>query len=649
MVLADAVIGLSGMVLVAELLGTVGWFGASGLVIGLALTSAAVLLVVRDAQPTRAVAVPPPAPSVPRWHLLAGAIALLPVAASWMARVVRVFDEGIRGTDTVWYHLPAAVRFLQSGETTAIQFFDDGPLTAYFPMTSSLLHGAGMALFGTDLLTAVVNFAALSMALLAGWRFGARFGVAVPAAVAVGLFLGSPLMVETQAATALNDVVGVALLLTAVALVVQVEPQERTLGLDVVVGLALGLAIGLKVTFLVPAGVLAIGLVVTGKRGARLRALLLYGATAATGLYWYARNTIETGSPVPVLDVALGPLRFEPVTNSPDTQSVSSYLFDGDAWRDYFVPGFADALGPLWFAFLALAAIGLLGTLVRPAVSSLRLVAVVGIASLVAFVFTPQYLDLGEGKPFFFPTNLRYGAAGLAIGVLLAVVVLRRAVAVVLPGLVVATFVAQADPAVWPVFQSRPSFFLDHINRRSSLIGSLVVLGLAGIVAVVTLVARRSGRRIPVGAAILAGALAVVLLVGAALPRYTDHRYAGRLHRGGLFPWGSSVTDARIGAIGLRAQLQYPLAGPDLSNHVDYLVVQTPDGGARPPETCDELLALIEAGRYDYLVAVGNDYVPWVAGQPDAEVIPDIFDPADSFGLEEEVFRLDRGFGDRSC
>ena len=61
------------------------------------------------------------------------------------------------------------------------------------------------------------------------------------------------------------------MLLTAVAVASPGPSTERTLGQDVVAGLALGLAIGMKITFLVPAGLLAVGLVVTAGRGRRLQ------------------------------------------------------------------------------------------------------------------------------------------------------------------------------------------------------------------------------------------------------------------------------------------------------------------------------------------------------------------------------------------
>jgi hypothetical protein len=647
--MGDVVLGLSGMVVVAEILGTVGWFRTAPLVLGLLALSLAVLVLVRD-RPTAATAASTPA--VPRWHLVLGAVALVPVVASWAARLVRALDEGIHGPDTVWYHLPAAARFLQTGRVSSVHFFDDGPVTAYYPMTSSLLHAEGMVLFGSDALSAVANVGALGLALLAAWRIGARFGVAVPAAVALGLLLGGPMLVETQAGTALNDVAGIALLLVAVAVSTRGAPAGRTHGHDVVTGLALGLAIGMKLTFLVPAGLLALGLVATAGRRRWLASLAIFGATAATGLYWYGRNLLVTGNPVPVLDAGAGPVTLDAVTGSPDTRSFSHYVLDGDAWREYFVPGLADSLGPLWVAVLALVLVGLVGSVVAPAERSLRLVGLVGLASLVAFALTPQYLDLAPGQPFFFPTNLRYAAPALALGLALSAIVLRRLMPVVLPLLVALTLVAQADPVSWPVLRSRPSFFTDQIDGASSLSGLALVLGVGGLAVGVARWRSRGARAIPsAGWLVLAGSLVVLVGVAIAHPRYTERRYRDDGGLGALFAWSQGEGDRRIGAIGSYAQSQYPLTGPDLGDHVQYLVVETPDGGARRPRTCEELVGLIEDARLDHVVVLGAELVGWVATQPDAQPVPGIFEgsTAPREQWTDQLFEMDPDRSDRRC
>ena len=101
----------------------------------------------------------------------------------------------------------------------------------------------------------------------------------------------------------------------------------------------------------------------------------------------------------------------------------------------------------------------------------------------------------------------------------------------------------------------------------------------------------------------------VVLVVAVWHPRYySDSRYDTHVDRGALHPWSQTVRDARIGTIGILGQVQYPLAGPDLSNHA-----RLPRGGdvrtvaLVHPATCEELMRLIEAARLDHVVTYGRD------------------------------------------
>ena len=48
--------------------------------------------------------------------------------------------------DSLWYHLPVAARFVQSGRTTSLHYVDTDSIIAFFPWTSSLLHGVGILL-----------------------------------------------------------------------------------------------------------------------------------------------------------------------------------------------------------------------------------------------------------------------------------------------------------------------------------------------------------------------------------------------------------------------------------------------------------------------------------------------------------------------
>ena len=399
----------------------------------------------------------------------------------------------------------------------------------------------------------------------------------------MSLLLGGPVLVETQAGTALNDVAGIAMLLTAVAVATRGPRRERTLGQDVVTGLALGLAIGMKLTFLVPAGLLAVGLVVTAGRGRRLRSLAVFGVTAATGLYWYVRNLIVTGNPVPVLDAGLGPLRLDAVTGSPDTRSVSHYLFDGDAWSGYLVPGFEDALGPLWFAFLLLVAVGLVGSVVAPAARPLRMVALVGIASLVAFIFTPQYLDLAPGS-----RSSSRPTCATRPGVRVRAVARRDRAAAVHDRRSPRARGRHAgrcrpDPASWPVLRYAPVVLHRPIDRGSRSPASPWCSVSRRLVAgrwCVALDSRAARRAEPSSSLARGGRCSVVAIVH---PRYSDSRYqrttstAACCYAHGRRPCGtlgSARSAPRAGPV--------PAGRSDLSNHV-----RLPRGGdvrrRRPP------------------------------------------------------------------
>ena len=147
-------------------------------------------------------------------------------------------------------------------------------------------------------------------------------------------------------------------------------------GALVVVGLAAGLAAGTKLNFLLPAAVLVVGLVAIAPAGQRWRALAGAGLAAlAGGGYWYLRNLVHTGNPLPWVD-SLGPISLpapDQALGGREAHSVLGYLTDGAVWSDWFLPGLHDGLGsPLAAAASRLSASGrawllCLGRRVEPA------------------------------------------------------------------------------------------------------------------------------------------------------------------------------------------------------------------------------------------------------------------------------------------
>src|SRR5207237_1406077 len=115
--------------------------------------------------------------------------------------------------------------------------------------------------------------------------------------------------------------------------------------------LALGLAVGTKYTFIVPAVALAAGAVVLADRMRRTQAAgLMVAGIVATGGWWYLRALIADGNPLG-LSVHLGPVTLpgahSPLASSQQT-AVISQIFHSSLWFSRFAPGLHYALGPMW-------------------------------------------------------------------------------------------------------------------------------------------------------------------------------------------------------------------------------------------------------------------------------------------------------------
>ena len=85
-------------------------------------------------------------------------------------------------------------------------------------------------------------------------------------------------------------------------------------------------------------------------------------AALAGGGYWYLRNLIHTGNPLPWFD-HLGPISLpapDQALGGREGHSVLGYLTDGSVWSDWFLPGLHGGLTLLWPLLVALALAGLL-------------------------------------------------------------------------------------------------------------------------------------------------------------------------------------------------------------------------------------------------------------------------------------------------
>jgi hypothetical protein len=548
--------------------------------------------------------------------LAIAAVALIHFGADVKAKL----STGMTGFDSTWYHAPFAAGFLQSGDTWGLHFIAPQFLAWFYPANGEIFHAVGMLAFDRDLLSPLLNLGWFLGCLLALWCVGRPYGVA-PWSLALGAIALSVPALSDQAGEARNDIVGIFFLLAAVAIAlnamvgVRHESSEgesggeevaasgpsgpdpvvptRQAGAWIVSGLAVGLAAGTKLDFLLPAAVLIVGLAVIAPRGARWRALgISVLASLAGGGYWYLRNLVHTGNPLPWFD-HVGPISL-PAPEQPlggrEGHSVIAYLTDGGVWSDWFLPGLHHGLTIFWPLLAALALTGLLLPPLRCSFArnshgkeqrrlgggdaALCVAGFVGLAAGLAWLIAPTSASGPDGMPRGFESGLRYLTPALVLGLALMPVALKL-LSIGLPGTL-----RGADLGLPPN---------GRILKTPASLGR-----------------RLSGRGKPeVRTGLIVLALVAAITIGYPIQRhYLQNRYANPTFAApGLnaaFKWASSVSDARVATTSTR---QYPLYGADLSNHVQYVGVKTPHGGFIPPSTCPEWRRLLNAGHYDYVVA----------------------------------------------
>ncbi|MGN6217460.1 MAG: hypothetical protein ACTHN7_10980 [Solirubrobacterales bacterium] len=584
--LATAVLALALVIWPAELLGSFSIFEP---VPYLLLVVAIGLDLWKFAPRPRAEGLPQPTPQVRgrdsllrrdrRWWLALIALVIAAVAVIHFTGGVKTrLSTGMTGFDSTWYHGPFAAGFFQSGDTWSLHFIAPQFLAWFYPANSEIFHAVGMLAFSRDVLSPLLNLGWFVGCLVACWCIGRPYRVA-PWSLALGAIALSVPALADQAGEARNDIVGIFFLLAAMAVVLNAGREElgrgssaADVGPYLVAGLAAGLAAGTKLNFLLPATVLVLGMVAIAPQGIRRRAFGASGLAAlAGGGYWYLRNLVHTGNPLPWIH-HLGPIDLpapQQALGGREAHSVLGYLTDGSVWSDWFFPGLHQGLWIVWPLLLAAALTGLVlavlpfhGSFVRYERTkeprnwggALAVAGLVGLASALAWLIAPTSASGPEGMPRGFESGLRYLAPALILGLALLPVGVRR------------SFVPDSGA-----------------NDRSKRWGI--------------------GKRWALGGLALLMVLAIA--VGYPIQRhYLENRYKDPTFTApGLnaaFAWSRNVSGARIATTSTR---QYPLFGTDLSNQVQYLGQESPHGGFESPKTCQQYLRLLNEGHYDYVIA----------------------------------------------
>jgi len=580
------------------------------------------------------------------WLVTVGVLAV--VFAHWGLTTKDALDRGIFNFDSLWYHMPFAVDMVQSHSVTGLHYTDTVFTNWLYPQNSELLHAVGILLTHRDTLSLFLNFGFLAIAFLAAWCVGRPYGRGHLTVAAAAIVLECHTLVVREPGAAKNDLMAAALLLAAIAILVNAwaerqgsipgsgteQPRERAdeavgaksslpVGWPLAAaGLAVGLAVGTKSTALPMAAALTAAVIVLAPAGRRgVAALWWFPPALAGGGFWYLRNLIAAGNPLPQLE-SLGPISLphpERLQSGRPDFSIVHYATDTAVWRDYFGPGLDQAFGTLWPLVVGAAIAGALLALARvrrttatfsaPMAWTMRCgwdrivpwLGGVAFFAMLAYLFTPLSAAGAEGAPTGFAINIRYGIPALLLGIVL--LPLARAF--------------DGERRQWALLGALLAMLLvtdraDVVLRDPDRLFGLLVATLAVLGPAVLLYVRHRGTSLgAVAAGFAALALAAVAIGYPVQREYLGDRFRNDVSETSIpgfdldsaYRWARGVSGARIGLAGATAGfLQYGLYGTDLSNRVVYLGEQGPHGAFNAIPACEGFRAAVNAADLDYLV-----------------------------------------------
>ena len=647
----------------------------------------------QDAAPPRHPLPTPPAGETKQIGTLVAVGVIAVVFAHWGLTTADALSRGIFNFDSLWYHMPFAVEMANSHSVTGLHYTETVFTNWFYPQNSELLHAVGILLTERDTLGLFLNFGWLAIAFLAAWCIGRPYGRGPLAVVAAAVILECHTLVVREPGAAKNDLMAAALLLAAIAILINAcgprvlsrrggageslgsspgesaavreggwgeeqdaapprhppsTPPTGEAFLQVgwalaVAGLAAGMAVGTKSTAVAMAAALSVAVLALAPSGRRWAGAAWWFLPAlAGGGYWYLRNLVITGNPLPQLE-SLGPISLphpERLQSGRPDFSVVHYATDTAVWRDYFGPGLDNAFGALWPLVIAGAIAGGLLALLQRRDHGLRWMGAVALFGLLAYVFTPLSAAGAEGEPVGFGINIRYAIPALLAGLtLLPVAVFSWT----------RYFPSAGDRTrghkLWLWASLAALLVLMLVTNRADAVvrdpDRLFAWGLALlfvlIPAALVLARRRGASRAAVTGGFVALAMAIAA-IGYPLQRdYLEDRFANAdpaaaipgMDLDSAYRWAREIEDARIGLAGTTAGfLQYGFYGTDLSNRVRYLGAKGPHGAFNAIPTCAEFRAAVNAANLDYLVTVPflnfiepDEPIPspeagWLRGEP---------------------------------
>ena len=333
------------------------------------------------------------------------------------------FGTGMTGFDSTWYHGPFAAGISQTGDTFSLHYLAPQFLTWFYPQNSEIFHSLGMLAYGNDLASLVINVGWFGACLLAAWCIGRPYGGAPISWPGSRSCSPRPRWPTRQGRPA-----------TTSSARSSSWRQWRSWSTPPPVGggspsgrcswwrIAAGLAAGTKVNFLAAALALAIGAIVLAEPHLRKRSVLaVLGGLSLGGLYFYLRNLIHSGNPLPWINHSGRshcPARHQDVGGR-DAGSVWGYLTDFDVINDWFLPGFGDGFGDGWVVLAVLSIVSFVFCFGRGSGPARRTGAAVGVALVFAWLVAPTSASGPAGEPNGFVSGLRYLAPAVAVAMAL--------------------------------------------------------------------------------------------------------------------------------------------------------------------------------------------------------------------------------------
>jgi hypothetical protein len=593
------------------------------------------------------------------WSLITLAVIAV-VVGHWAITAKHALDHGIFNFDSLWYHLPFSVEMVQSHSLTGMHHVDTVFTNWFYPQNSELLHAVGILLTGRDTLSLFINFGWLAVAFLAAWCVGRPYGRGHLTVIAAAILLECHTLVVREPGAAKNDLAAAALLLAAIAILINAwatrveEDQEQAEGATAsetvlpatmrgkvgpqlplgwplaVAGLAVGLAAGTKVTVLAMAGALSLAILVLAPTTRRRAAAGWWFVPALLGGgFWYLRNLVVAGNPLPEV-VHLGPISLphpERLQIGRPDFTIAHYATDTGVWRHYFTPGLHEAFGVLWPLVVFGAAAAALLAVVRGRDRIVRGMGAVALLGMLTYLVTPLSAAGAEGEPLGFAINVRFVVPALLAGIVLLPLPRafddpRRQWGLLGVLLVILLVTDRPDAA---------------LHDQARLFALLFVVLAVLVPAALWLAWERGARRAVVAGGAVALAIAAVA-IGYPLQRhYLQERFGNQASASSIpgmsldsaYRWARNKDDTRIGLAGTTADFAgYGFYGTDLSNEVVYLGADGPHGAFNAISTCSAFRAAVNAADLDYLVTspflnfihpsnpISSPEARWLGGDP---------------------------------